>query len=870
MRQFLSGQTKPRSDAPHLSGATTRGRSGSTIVRDLCLALLACISLLSPSFAQHPFTTTRADNRRGNANASETLLTPSNVNKAGFGLLFSAPVDNVVMAQPLYMPNVTINGQVHNVVYIVTMADSVYAIDADSGAQLWWVNYTNPSQGITTAQNANKTLPCGSYVGFSEEGIIGTPVIDPANNTMYLVAKTVVNGTTVQHHLHAVDITTGNDLATPVLITATSVSELGHKTVFNSLHQKNRPGLLLLDGTLYLAFGSNGCNDANSGWMLSYNEATLTQTGIFNTSPDQGLTSIWQAGSGIAADENNNIFFETAEADSNGYDIQSGGQTYCNSVVKLIPGEVDSNNQYLVQDYFTPWNVAYLNSNDFDLSSTGALVLPDQTGPYPHELIAGGKYGMVYVLNRDNMGHYSAGADSQIIQELTLVQQPEVPNDVLFGTPAYWNNTVYFAPDAAPVMAFPVLPSGQLGTPVETVAKHTGSHSPSISANGNSNGILWVLSDGLNAFDAVSMKLLYDTNQAAGGRDTLGTPGHFVTQTVANGKVYVAAETAASPATYALRVYGLFRAITVTSGGAQSAPAATVLPASIQINVSNPYTGQPNVGAIIIFSDGGKGGVFSPYSGSGTGSATTDANGNASIAYTVPQKAGSYTLTATVMVYGVASGSVTTTATATPGAATMMIGYGGGGQTGADGFGIAEPIIAQVKDAYKNPVAGVTIKFTANKGSAPNSSVVTNASGMALYSSLRLPSAPSTVLVTATPADITLTPNKETYAEYSVAPIATTIVVSSGNNQYAPPGTQLPQALAVLVTDQYGNPFSGNSVTFSDNGAGGTFSNGNTVVTGANGIATEFYTLSPAAATVSITATGFGISSPAVFTESVR
>src|ERR1700683_3832937 len=643
MRRFLSGQTKPRSDAPHLSRATTCGRSEPTVVRDFRLALLVCISLLSSSFAQHSLTTSRGDNSRSNANTNETLLTPSNVNKDGFGLLFSSPVDNVVMAQPLYMPNVTINGKVRNVVYIVTMADSVYAIDADSGAQLWWVNYANPSQGITTAQVANKTLPCGVTQGFSEEGIVGTPVIDPANNTMYLVAKTVLNGTTVQHHLHAVDITSGNDLATPVLITAPSVSNLGHKTVFNSLHQKNRPGLLLLNGTLYLGFGSNACNDANSGWVLSYNEAALTQTGIFNTSPDLGLTSIWQAGSGIAADENNNIFFETAEALNDGYDIQSGGQTYCNSVVKLTPGAEDSNNQYLVQDYFTPWNVAYLNSNDFDLSSTGALVLPDQTGPYPHELIAGGKYGMVYVLNRDNMGRYSAGADSQIIQELALVQQPEVPDDVLFGAPAYWNNTVYFAPDDAPVMAFPVLPSGLLGSPVETAAKHTGSHSPSISANGNTNGILWVISDGLNAFDAVSMKLLYDSNQASGGRDTLGTPGHFVTQSVANGKVYVAAETVASPATYALRAYGLFHALTVTAGGAQSATAATALPASIRINVFNPYTGQPNAGATISFSDGGKGGVFNPSSGSGTGSATTDVNGNASIAYTVPQKAGIYT-----------------------------------------------------------------------------------------------------------------------------------------------------------------------------------------------------------------------------------
>lgn len=838
-------------------------------VRTLSFFVVAVMVFASTSFAQTAVPTSRADNNRTNSNINETLLTPSNVNKSGFGLLFSAPVDYVVMAQPLYVPNVTINGQVHNVVYVATMADSVYAFDADTGAQLWWVNYTNPAAGITTAQVANKTLPCGLTQGFNQEGIVGTPAIDPSNNTMYLVAKTVLNNTTVQHYLHAVDITTGNDVAPPVQITATSYSNLGHKTVFNSLHQKNRPGLLLLNGTLYIGFGSNSCNDGNSGWVLSYNEATLTQTGIFNTSPDQGLTSIWQAGSGLAADEAGNIFFETAEAANNGYDIQNGGQTYCNSVIKLTPGQVDSKNQYLVADYFTPWNVAYLNSNDFDLSSTGALVLPDQPGPYPHELIAGGKYGMVYVLNRDNLGMYSVGADSQIIQELNLVQQPQVPNDVLFGSPAYWNNTVYFAPDAAPLMAFPLQPSGMLGTPVNSAGKYSGSHSPSISANGNTNGILWVISGGLNALDAVSMKLLYNSNQAPGGRDTLGTVGHFVTQTVANGKVYVAAETQASPATYALQVYGLFHAITVSGGGGQTAPAGTALPTLIQINVSNPYTGQPNVGTTVTFTDGGKGGVFNPSSGSGTGSVTTDINGNASIAYTVPQKAGTYTLTATVMVNGVASSNVTTTATATAGTATKMIGYGGGGQTGSDGFGLAKPIIVQVEDAYKNPVAGVTIYFTTNKGTAPNHAVVTNASGMADYTSLVLPSTPSTVLVTATPVNITLTPNKETFAEYSVAPVAQTIAISSGNNQYAPAGTQLPQPLQVLVTDQYGNPFSGNSVTFSDNGAGGTFSS-NTALTGTNGIASVYYTLSPSASTVTINATGTGISNPAVFTESVQ
>src|SRR5271166_990607 len=194
--------------------------------------MVVCISLLlstSTSFAQIPFATSRGDSARDGANTHETLLTPANVNKNSFGRLFSVPVDYVVMAQPLYMPNVNIPNQgTHNVIYVVTQADSVYAIDADTGAQLWWVNFTNPAQGITTAQLSDKTLFCPT-TGFNQEGIVGTPVIDPTTNTMYLVAKTVLNGT-VRHHLHALDITTGNEQAgSPVLITAQSTSH-------NNLH----------------------------------------------------------------------------------------------------------------------------------------------------------------------------------------------------------------------------------------------------------------------------------------------------------------------------------------------------------------------------------------------------------------------------------------------------------------------------------------------------------------------------------------------------------------------------------------------------------------------------------------------------------
>ena len=324
-----------------------RSAPSATPVRKLCLTLVVCSAFLSSSFAQQPIPTSRVDNTRTGANTNETLLTPTNVNKNSFGRLFSVPVDYVVMAQPLYMPNVNIPGRgTHNVIYIVTQANSVYAIDADTGAKLWHASMLN---GGTTASGIY--LPCGTSPGYNQEGIVSTPVIDPATNTMYLVAKTLLN-TTVRHHLHALDITTGNERpGSPVLITATSTSNKGHVTVFNSKHQKNRPGLLLLNGVLYLGFGSNYCNDGNSGWVLSYDAASLSQLAVFNTSPDYGLTSIWQAGVGLTADADGNIFVETAEAGGNGFDVPNGGQTYCNSVLKLSP-------TLTVADYFTPWNVA--------------------------------------------------------------------------------------------------------------------------------------------------------------------------------------------------------------------------------------------------------------------------------------------------------------------------------------------------------------------------------------------------------------------------------------------------------------------------------------------------------------------------------
>lgn len=832
MRHFLShciGRSRRERPCPRAHAMVNAISTRNIYV----IVLLASIALLSSSWAQVPVPTSRGDNARSGANTNETLLAPSNVNKNGFGHLFSTPVDYVVMAQPLYVPNVNIPGQgIHNVVYVVTQADSVYAIDADTGTQLW---YASVLDGGTTASGTN--LPCGTSVGFYQEGIPGTPVIDPTTNTMYLVAKTVRGGV-VRHDLHALDITTGNDQpGSPVQIIAQTTSLKGTVMNFVSKWQKNRPGLLLVNGTLYMGFGSNLCNGNDSGWVMSYDTSTLTPLNVFNTSPDYGLTSIWQTGNGLAADADGNLFVTTAETGSHGFDVPSGGQTYCNSVVKL-------SSDLQLADFFTPWSVAYLNVHDLDVSSAGALILPDQNGPFPHEVVAGGKQGVIYVLDRDSMGGYSTN-DVNIIQEFPVVPNPN-DLDVLMSSPAYWNNSVYFTPKGNPLMAFPLI-NGQLGTPLKTVQKYPGSHSPSISANGNTNGILWAISGTqLLAFDAVSLNLLYTSGQAANNRDKLPPVGHFVTQTVANGKVFVATNAS-------LEAYGLFHVVSITGGTGQTATVGTTLAAPIQVQVVNPYNGQPDVGATVNFSDGGKGGSFTPAA------ALIDANGYASTFYKVPTKAGVYTIT----ISGIGFSTVTTTATATAGAAIKIIAYGGAKQTGPAGSNLPSALVAQAQDVYKNGVAGVTVNFSANKGAIPNpSSVVTDPSGLA-RTILQLPTTVSTITVTGSASGF----KNISYAEYSVAGPAFSVSVTGGNYQFAPAGTQLPQPLTVVVADQYGNPVSGVSVTFNDADSGGSFFNPNPAVTNSSGVATQLYTLPPVAGTITINATASGVTNPAVFTE---
>jgi hypothetical protein len=338
------------------------------------------------------------------------------------------------------------------------------------------------------------------------------------------VAKTYENGNSV-FRLHALDVTTGSEkFGGAVQITATYTLN-GKTDTFNPLAQTNRPALLLTNGHVYLAFGSNGCNAyGDQGWVLSYNASTLVQEGVFNTEPGKALASIWMKGGGLSADSASNIYGETAEGSF------APGTNFGSSVFRLT----QSGNALQVADWFTPWNQAYLSQNDLDLNDA-VLLLPDQSGAHPHLALAVGKEGTIYLLDRDNMGKYCASCttgDTQIVQELQQVAKHT-------GCLVYWNGMVYSTGTSYPIMGW-ALSNGILSTtPVVQTPPQTGEHSPIITSAGTADGILWQLNGtNLSAYNATTLVQLYSTSQT-NGRDTLPPMPHFAQLMVVNGKLYI-------------------------------------------------------------------------------------------------------------------------------------------------------------------------------------------------------------------------------------------------------------------------------------------------------------------------------------------
>ena len=532
------------------------------------------------------------DTARTGQNTTETLLTPANVNSTLFGKLFSLTVDGYVYAQPLYVPAVAIPGNgTHNVLYVATEHDSLYAFDADTGSQLWKVSFL--INGATTLSPSN----VGNTQDISPEiGITGTPTIDSTTNTIYLVVNTLESGNII-YRLHAMDITTGAEkFGGPALMTAsapgTAPDGNGTTVPFNGQWENQRPGLLLLNGFVYIGFAAHGDNGPWHGWILAYNKTTLAQSGVWCTSPNGKGNGIWQSGAGIAADAAGSAYVATGNGDDTVATPAPPPSTtidYGDSIVRLSL----TNGVPVPTDYFTPWNQASLDGADTDLGAGGVLVLPDQPGSFPHILIQSGKQGEIYVVNRDKMtsdgSHYCNGctSDPEIIQSVSS-------GAGLWSMPAYWNSQIYLWGNGGNLEAYSVT-NGKLSvSPTSTSAESNGfpGATPVVSSNGTTNGIVWAVetdaytSSGpaiLRAYNATNVSdLLYGSNLTS-GRDTLGPAVKFVVPVVTNGKVYVGAQKEVD-------VFGLLTDESQAAAPVFS-PAAGSYSAGVQVTMSSATPG---------------------------------------------------------------------------------------------------------------------------------------------------------------------------------------------------------------------------------------------------------------------------------------
>ena len=483
------------------------------------------------------------DNARTGQNLRETILTLSNVNQTKFGKLISIPIDGQVYAQPLFVSSVMISGSSHNVAYVATEHDTVYAFDADakSSSPLWSTSFIDPAEGITPIPASDLDSPITVEIG-----ITSTPVIDGSTGTLYVLAATKESGNYV-HRLHALNITNGDEmLGGPVVIegsaTGSGDGSSGGTIVFQTKIQLQRPALLLSKGTIYIAWASFNDIGPYHGWIMAYDAKTLKQVGAWVDTPDGEEGGVWLSGAGLSADDDGNVYVVTGDGTFN---VNTGGKDYGDSVVKLT---LDGSG-LAVSDYFTAFNQQFLFDHDIDLGSSGFVLLPDQPGTIPHLGVTAGKEGRVYLLNRDDLGKFHDGDDSQIVQSI-----PDAvgTGDLNTGgrrnksTAVYWNGSVYYAGSDDFLKQFR-LNSGLLATPpaAQTTTQFGYSCTMSLSANGSSNGILWALASGsdvLHAFDATNVATaLYNSDQA-GTRDNFGKVVRFNPPTVANGKVYVAGD----------------------------------------------------------------------------------------------------------------------------------------------------------------------------------------------------------------------------------------------------------------------------------------------------------------------------------------
>jgi hypothetical protein len=463
------------------------------------------------------YLTWKNDNQRTGLQPNETTLTPANVNSTQFGEKFSVPLDGWTFAQPLYVAGLTIAGTKHNVVFVATEHASVYAFDADAAAPpLWHTSFLGP--GVTTVFTGNN----GLIPVQPEVGITATPVIDAANGTIYALAQTVEKGV-FMNKLHALDITSGAERpGSPAVLS---------DPAFDDKQEFERSALLLANGNVYTAFASYGDIQPYKGFMFAFNAGTLAKVAVWNVTPTGTEGGIWMGAAGPAADANGNIFVAVGNGTWDG--VNNFGQ----SVVKLDPA-------LHVLDFFAPFNANQLNIGDHDLGAGGVMLVPDQTGAFPHEAVVCGKNEPIYVINRDNMGKKGVADDNQTIQLVhNQLGGPGLQDeDKCFTTPAFFQQTLYFIGNNDVIKAFSLdAASGKLSATPKSrgsfVFPFPGGQAV-VSSNGGSNGIVWAVdfnfAGSLHAFDAT------DVSRELFRSASIGQPAKWAVPTVINGKVYVA------------------------------------------------------------------------------------------------------------------------------------------------------------------------------------------------------------------------------------------------------------------------------------------------------------------------------------------
>lgn len=508
-------------------GGFSGGCTGAT-----CDLTLGSNASVSATFTQNPppppvqVLTQRYDNGRDGLNSNETVLTPANVNVNSFGKIASYPLDDEAYAQPLYVSGLSIGGKTMDVVFVATENDTVYAFDASGqmSGPLWQRSFIDPSNSIIPVPDTEVS------------GITGTPVIDLGSNTMYVVMLTDENGVYIQR-LHALDLSTGQDkLGGPVVIAANASG-----VTLDPTQEFNRSSLLLANGTVYFAEGGlepPGGTETNTfhGWVLAYDATTLQQLWSWTPTPDGEDGGIWMAGCGLAADAAGYVYGSTGNGT---YNLSTGGSSYGDSVVKL-------SSTGIVADYFTPYDQQTLNAYDLDLASGGVMLIPGTT-----LATTVGKDGSIYVADTSNLGHYNSGGNSQIVQYLpNAVGNSGVENS--YSTPAFYNGYVYYSGQNDVLKQYQ-LQSGKLSAAPIAVSSSTFvkfGMQPSVSANGNQDGIVWATEDVYNssgaqvngilhAFDANNVGTeLYNSAQNA-PRDSYGKGVRFTLPTVARGRVFV-------------------------------------------------------------------------------------------------------------------------------------------------------------------------------------------------------------------------------------------------------------------------------------------------------------------------------------------